>query len=143
MMHMTFYWSNNVTLLIDSWHTDSWFTYFLTLIVCFAVSIFYQFMEDLRIRFKIKSTSKASVENDPLLYTKFSSSRRQARVVGCVLFGLNSGINYFMMLAVMSFNGGVFVSIVVGLAVGYWWFRSTTDDDDQQIMLLDESCACC
>ncbi|GJT30483.1 copper transporter 5.1-like protein, partial [Tanacetum coccineum] len=40
---------------------------------------------------------------------------------------------------VMSFNGGVFVAIVVGLAVGYWLFRNA---DDEKIMLIDDSCAC-
>ncbi|KAI3514026.1 hypothetical protein L1887_12342 [Cichorium endivia] len=142
MMHMTFYWGPNVTLLIDSWKTDSWFSYFLTLIFCFLFSAFYQFMEDRRLRFKLLSSSTMAVgdvEDVPLLYTKFFSDRRRARFAGSVLFGINSAINYFLMLAVMSFNGGVFVVIVVGLAVGYLLFRSA---DDEQIMVDEDPCAC-
>nr|XP_043621344.1 copper transporter 5-like [Erigeron canadensis] len=139
MMHMTFYWGNNVTLLVDLWKTDSWFAYFVTLVVCFIASVFYQFMEDQRLQFKLLS-SKTAVENAPLLHTKFGSSGRQARFIGSLLFGINSAMNYLMMLAIMSFNGGVFMAIVVGLAVGYWLFRSA---DDEQIMLVDDSCACC
>lgn len=100
-------------------------------------------MEDIRLRFKLLSssiTAVGAVENSPLLYNKFFSSGRRARFAGSLLFGINSGLNYFLMLAVMSYNVGVFVAIVVGLAVGYWLFRSS---DDEQITLLDDSCACC
>ncbi|KVI11932.1 copper transporter 5.1-like [Cynara cardunculus var. scolymus] len=137
-MHMTFYWGRNVTLLIDSWNTHSWFTYFLTLIVCFLFSAFYQFMEDRRLRFKLLSSS-ITAENAPFLYNKLFSGGSRARFVGSVIFGINAVMNYLLMLAVMSFNGGVFMVIVVGLAVGYLLFRST---DDEQIMVIDDPCAC-
>ncbi|KAM0040849.1 putative Ctr copper transporter [Helianthus debilis subsp. tardiflorus] len=144
MMHMTFYWSNNLTLFINSWTTNSWFSYFLTLIIIFLFSIFSQFMEDQRLRLRLltsSTTAAVAIDKAPLLYSNFFlSGGSGARFVGSVLFGINSGINYLLMLAVMSFNGGVFVAIVVGLAVGYWLFRCS---DDEQIMLLDDGCACC
>ncbi|KAF5773933.1 putative Ctr copper transporter [Helianthus annuus] len=59
-------------------------------------------------------------------------------VAGAVLFEINSAIGYFLMLAIMSFNGGVFVAIVVGLAVGYLLFRS---GDDEQVVVVDNPCA--
>ncbi|KAJ0800529.1 putative Ctr copper transporter [Helianthus annuus] len=149
MMHMTFYWSRNVTLLFSSWQTDSWISYALTLLACFIFSIFYQYMEDRRLRFKLLSTSAAStttngtaVDATPLLNKKIiagSSRWSVGRVAGAVLFGINSAIGYFLMLAVMSFNGGVFVAIVVGLAVGYLLFRS---GDDEQVVIVDNPCAC-
>lgn len=42
------------------------------------------------------------------------------------------------MLAIMSFNGGVFLAIVLGLTVGYVLFRS----GDEEVVVLDNPCAC-
>lgn len=146
MMHMTFYWSRNVTLLFDSWKTDSWFTYSLTLLVCLIFSVFYQYLEDRRIRIKLLASSAAGSVNGsvdtstPLVNKKLISKRWSVgRLTGSVLFGINSAIGYFLMLAIMSFNGGVFVAIVVGLAVGYLLFRS---GDDEQVVVVDNPCAC-
>ncbi|KAK1430630.1 hypothetical protein QVD17_13511 [Tagetes erecta] len=143
MMHMTFYWGRNVNLLFDSWKTNTWFTYSLTLLVCFIFSIFYQYLEDRRLRFKLLSVSNntnGSVDTTPLLNTKIVGSRWSVgRFAGSVLFGINSALGYFIMLAIMSFNGGVFIAIVVGLAVGYLLFRS---GDDEQVVVVDNPCAC-
>ncbi|GMY29083.1 copper transporter 5.1 [Fagus crenata] len=148
MMHMTFYWGKNVTLLVDSWQTTSWTGYSLTLLACFIISVFYQYLEDRRMRFKLISSAKAgnptSQIDAPLLQGgagKASGSKLVAlRLAGAALFGFNSGIGYLLMLAVMSFNGGVFVAIVLGLAVGYLVFRS--GDGDVATLVVDNPCAC-
>ena len=149
MMHMTFYWGKQVTILFDGWTTSSWISYSLSLLACFLVSTFYQYLEDKRVRFKLLSAAKASNPpkpqiEDPLLQQvdgKTAGSKWSAvRFAGAALFGLNSGIGYLLMLAVMSFNGGVFVAIVLGLAVGYLVFRS--GDEDVATLVVDNPCAC-
>ncbi|KAM1223774.1 hypothetical protein ACFX2G_043715 [Malus domestica] len=145
MMHMTFYWSRQVTLLFDSWKTDTWTSYSLTLLACLLVPAFYQYLEDLRVRIKraassssLKSASDAPIRT-PLLGGaggRFSAGR----LAESVLFGVNVAIAYMIMLAIMSFNGGVFVAIVLGLAIGYLAFRS--GDDDVAGVVVDNSCAC-
>ncbi|KAF5748368.1 hypothetical protein HS088_TW04G00321 [Tripterygium wilfordii] len=147
MMHMTFYWTRNVTLLIDSWHTNTWLGYFLTLLTCLIVGIFYQYMEDRRVRLKLlvaaakKSSSADSMQIEvPLLRSSVTPGKLSAaRVAGAVLFGVNSAIGYLLMLAVMSFNGGVFVAVCLGLAIGYWAFRT---GDEEAMVLVDNACAC-
>ncbi|XP_019437825.1 PREDICTED: copper transporter 5.1 [Lupinus angustifolius] len=141
MMHMTFYWSKNVTLLIDSWRTDSWLSYVLSLVACIVASVFYQYLENRRIRLKLLAAGKSSPATTaeiqvPLLRRKVIGG---VRVGGAVLFGLSSAIGYLLMLAVMSFNGGVFVAIVVGLAFGHFVFRS---EGEEGSLVVDSSCAC-
>ncbi|KAJ9168145.1 hypothetical protein P3X46_019704 [Hevea brasiliensis] len=141
MMHMTFYWSREVTLLVDSWRTKTWLAYALTLLVCLVASALYQFLENLRIhmRFKVIARTDGSAAEEPLLRSKKSKGKwSAARVAGAVLFGVNSAIGYMLMLAVMSFNAGVFVAIVLGLAIGYLLFRS----EDENLTLSDSPCAC-
>ncbi|GMN52979.1 hypothetical protein TIFTF001_022114 [Ficus carica] len=142
MMHMTLYWGKDVTLLIDSWRTDSWTSYLLTLLACFLVSAFYQFLEDRRLRFKSSVAADRSPPSlDALLLFKLGAGARgsaTARAASAVLFGVNSAIGYLLMLAVMSFNGGVLVAIVLGLSVGYFLFRAA----DEEVVVVDNPCAC-
>ncbi|XP_055804251.1 copper transporter 5-like [Solanum dulcamara] len=147
MMHMTFYWGKNVTVLFDFWRTDSWTSYAITLLACFIFSLFYQYMEDRRQRFRILSANSkrnypppSAAVNVPLLHTSPTVGGRwnSARFATAILFGVNSAIGYLLMLAVMSFNGGVFVAVVLGLAIGYLFFRIGDEDD----FAVDNPCAC-
>jgi solute carrier family 31 (copper transporter), member 1 len=143
MMHMTFYWGKNVTILFDSWRTTSWFGYLLSLFALLLASAFYQYMEDRRIRFKILAESNPASSDPsistPLLHSRVLGGWSLARFATAVLFTVDSAIGYMLMLAVMSFNGGVFIAIVVGLGFGYLIFRS---GEDEVLIKADNPCAC-
>ncbi|XP_059635364.1 copper transporter 5-like [Cornus florida] len=100
-------------------------------------------MEDRRIRFRSlvsSNLSQPSIETP--LVAKSRSNRRANpnRLILSVLFGFNLAIGYLLMLAIMSFNGGVIVAVVLGLKVGYYLFRSGLDADD--VLTVENPCAC-
>ncbi|CAK7341731.1 unnamed protein product [Dovyalis caffra] len=89
---------------------------------------------------KMNSSPSTAIEEPPLRTMGGGGKRRwsAARVGGVCAFGINSGIGYLLMLVVMSFNAGVFLAVVLGLAIGYLLFRS----EDEDLMILDNPCAC-
>ncbi|OMO86442.1 Ctr copper transporter [Corchorus olitorius] len=145
MMHMTFYWSRQVTLLFTSWRTDSWLSYALTLLACVLASAFYQYLEHVRYRVKRGGNPAEGTAGEPLLLQRKGPGAGNrgkwstAKIIGGVLFGLSSALGYLLMLAIMSFNGGVFLAIVLGLTVGFLAFRSEEDDE---IAGVNSTCAC-
>ncbi|KAG5103414.1 hypothetical protein JHK84_048383 [Glycine max] len=146
MMHMTLYWGKKVTILIDSWKTDSWTSYVLSLLACLVVAAFYQYLENRRIRLKLLAGDRRPLPapeiRTPLLRWGVAggdNARLGVKFAEAVLFGVNSAIGYLLMLAIMSFNGGVFLAIVVGLTIGYFFFRNEGEDD--ALVVDNNSCA--
>jgi copper transporter 1 len=137
MMHMTFYWGKSVIVLFDQWAVKTWQGYILTLIVLFVFSVVHEWLAVQRSLFLTRSTAgktsavpSAAVSDDtpeaPLLGEVVVQGSRMGinKALESLLFGIKVGLGYLLMLAVMSYNGGVFLSIVAGLAVGYFFFRS-------------------
>ncbi|KAI4377511.1 hypothetical protein MLD38_015121 [Melastoma candidum] len=135
MMHMTFYWSKEVTLLFSTWTTTTPLNYSLSLLACFLASLLFHLLDSLRIRLSLSSSPSPSDVNPVTRPLLLGFSRKDWAGVGgnpskwkplaeSALFGINAGLGYMLMLAVMSFNGGVFLSVVAGLSLGYLFFRS-------------------
>ncbi|KAG0543868.1 hypothetical protein BDA96_02G226000 [Sorghum bicolor] len=148
MMHMTFYWGTSATILFDGWRTSTWLDYLLSLVALLLAAAFYQYLEALRVRMRLiaegaakPASSATSDPRTPLLAPAFAvaAGRWPARVAVAAMFGVNSGLGYLLMLSVMSFNGGVFIAVVVGLALGYLAFRS---GDGEDLVVVDDPCAC-
>ncbi|KAJ6827025.1 putative copper transporter 5.1 [Iris pallida] len=142
MMHMTFYWGKNVTILFDTWRTATWTGYVLSLLALLLVSAFYQYLESVRIRVRMLSgpgsaARKSSTLEAPLL---LRAGGAVPRIAVAAMFGANSAVGYLLMLAVMSFNGGVFVAVVAGLAAGYLAFR--TGPEEEGLASMENPCAC-
>lgn len=140
-MSMTLYWGKELTLLLDSWKTESWPSYSLTLLFCFLLSLFHQRLEAQL--YKLKSIKTPLSPPPPPQPSQPSSSEITAspidapssyspkpvpdlwnRMASAALFGFTSAIGYVIMLTIMTYNGGVFVAVVLGMSTGYFLFRS-------------------
>ncbi|CAL8468944.1 g8485 [Coccomyxa elongata] len=126
MMQMYFTASTHVTLWLKQWHTHTSVWYAVSLLGLLALALIQEFLSSYRASFArrlaktgpLDSSSSAEI---PLI----GSSLRAAsgpRVVVTVLYALNVAISYLLMLAVMTYNVGYFVVIVLGLAAGHFIF---------------------
>lgn len=137
MMHMTFYWGKQATVLFDEWKTQTWLAYSLTLLAMFLFAAFHEYVVDLRSRFvKASKAKSASGLRAPLLRQR--SIKYASKMIESLLFGVNAGLGYLLMLAVMSFNGGIFIAVVLGFVVGYFFFRSDGTGDET----TESPCGC-
>lgn len=106
MMHMTFFWSKNAEILFPGWPGyDNLGMYVLALLVVFSLAVLVEWF----------SHSKVIGEN---------TGKSVAGMVQTVMYGVRIGLAYLVMLAVMSFNVGVFLVAIAGHMFGFFFFGS-------------------
>ncbi|CAI5526540.1 unnamed protein product [Closterium sp. Naga37s-1] len=124
MMHMTFYWGVEATILFSSWHTRTLPQYCLAIALVALASIAYEGLNSLRVNVAAGKLARASTVSDESTSTPLltGTSRPPARLSWAdklplsLLYIATSALGYLLMLTAMSFNGGIFIAIVVGLA---------------------------
>ncbi|KAH7432833.1 hypothetical protein KP509_07G042300 [Ceratopteris richardii] len=130
MMHRTFYWGKKATILFHGWKTSSWESYFVSLVVLFLSSVILQYISNLPILVSlyfpaiVPSNGACPAPDVPLIKKPESSISLRKRILRSMLFGVRVAIGYLLMLAVMSFNVGVLVAVVLGLVVGHFQFSN-------------------
>ncbi|KAL9141017.1 hypothetical protein ABFS82_14G075100 [Erythranthe guttata] len=112
MMHMTFFWGKNAEILFNGWPGyDHLGMYVLALAVVFFLALTVEWLSHCNI-----------------LRPETASNRRGAAaaigVMQTVLYAVRIGLAYLVMLAVMSFNAGVFLVAIAGHGVGFFLFGS-------------------
>ncbi|XP_024974608.1 copper transporter 6-like [Cynara cardunculus var. scolymus] len=105
MMHMTFFWGKNGEILFPGWPGSSSGMYVLVLFFVFILAFLVEFLSHSDIARK-------------------GSGPVAVGLIQTLVHTLRAGLAYLVMLAVMSFNGGVFLVAVVGHAVGFLVFGS-------------------
>ncbi|KAE8691777.1 Copper transporter 6 [Hibiscus syriacus] len=106
MMHMTFFWGSDAQILFSGWPGTSTGMYVLALIVVFVLAFTSEFVSNCR------------------LLKPGSDNHVTAGLVQTLLHALRVGLAYLVMLAIMSFNGGVFLAAVSGHLLGFLLFGS-------------------
>ncbi|KAF7805414.1 copper transporter 6-like [Senna tora] len=108
MMHMTFFWGTKVEILFHGWPADSTAMYALALFVIFVMAFLVECLSQSR-----------------FLINKAGSNHFLAALVQTATHAIRVGLAYLLMLALMSFNAGVFLVAVAGHAFGFFCFASS------------------
>ncbi|XVF68867.1 hypothetical protein PTKIN_Ptkin11bG0035700 [Pterospermum kingtungense] len=106
MVHqMTFYWGKNAEILFSGWPEIRTGMYVLALIVVFVLGFMVEW-----------------ISHSQFIKPAGSSRHVAAGLVQTLLHALRVGLAYLVMLALMSFNGGVFLAAVAGHTMGFLLF---------------------
>ncbi|TKW17009.1 hypothetical protein SEVIR_5G337400v4 [Setaria viridis] len=111
-IHMTFYWGKNSEILFTLWPGADGGMYALALVAVFALAVLLEFLGSRRL--------------DSLLPTAAAGANKRvaAGAARAAVHALRMGGAYLLMLALMSFNGGVLLVAVAGHAAGFLAFRA-------------------
>lgn len=126
MMHMTFYWGTDATILFQSWKTSGPVSYAVALLLTVVLCVLHEALTSFRVNFVVAVKADEGVNEESALlriYGLRGRRRSTARlVVGSCLYGLNAACSYVLMLIVMTFNLGLCLAVVAGHALGYQMF---------------------
>ncbi|KAF8010777.1 hypothetical protein BT93_J1425 [Corymbia citriodora subsp. variegata] len=106
MTHMTFFWGTRSEILFSGWPGDRTGMYALALVFVFALCALVEWLSHSRLLPPAKPGAVG------------------AGILRSLLHAVRMGLAYLAMLALMSFNGGVFLAAVAGHAVGFLAFGS-------------------
>lgn len=103
MMHMTFFWGMHTEVLFDGWPGRRTGMYLVTLIFVFVMSFLVEWLSHSRLLNR-------------------GSTNVPVGMIQTFLYTIRVGLSCLVMLALMSFNGGVFLVAVAGHALGFLTF---------------------
>ncbi|KAF8010781.1 hypothetical protein BT93_J1429 [Corymbia citriodora subsp. variegata] len=102
MMHMTFFWGTRAIILFTGWPGAQTAMYAVAIVLAFAICVLVEWLS--RCHHLLAKPGVATAILRVLLH--------------------RMGLMYLAMLALMSFNAGVFLAVVAGHAVGFLAFAS-------------------
>ncbi|KAH9701502.1 Copper transporter 1 [Citrus sinensis] len=105
MMHMTFFWGKNSEILFSGWPGTRSGMYALALIVVFVLAVLVEWLSHCKLM-------------------KPDANHVAAGLIQTLLHAIRVGLAFLVMLALMSFNGGVFLVAVAGHTFGFFIFGS-------------------
>ncbi|KAJ4979910.1 hypothetical protein NE237_010690 [Protea cynaroides] len=103
--HMTFFWGKNAEILFSGWPGNSTGMYVFALILIFVVSVLVEWLSHSR-------------------FIKSGTNNFVAGLLQTLMHTVRMVLAYMVMLALMSFNVGVFLVAIAGHALGFLLFAS-------------------
>ncbi|CAO2166553.1 unnamed protein product [Urochloa humidicola] len=139
-IHMTFYWGKDSEILFTLWPGADGGMYAVALVAVFALAILLEFLSSRRLDSLLPTAAAAAGTN----------GRAAAGAARATVHALRVGGAYLLMLALMSFNGGVLLAAVAGHVAGFLAFRAGLFSDGRS-QVKDDGCnkgeiapaACC
>lgn len=124
MMPMWFMWTFDTILWFHSWHPTTLLPYLGTVALLLAVAVTHEALASYRVSWSKSHTQAvaAAAGYEPVPGGRKRLSMLQLRAVNSLLYTANITTGYFLMLAVMSFNVGYFIAVVVGMGLGHFLF---------------------
>ncbi|KAG2582681.1 hypothetical protein PVAP13_6KG190200 [Panicum virgatum] len=109
-MHMAFFWGHRVQVLFSNWpgDRDGVGMYVLCLLVVFALAALVEVL---------------SAWSRGLARRRSRDSNALGTLLMTGIHAVKVGLSYLVMLATMSFNGGVFIAVLAGHAAGFFLAR--------------------
>ncbi|XP_010520243.1 PREDICTED: copper transporter 3 [Tarenaya hassleriana] len=124
MMHMTFFWGKDTEVLFDGWPgRDNLGMYWLCLAVIFLLAAASEWLSRCRL-------------------LRPGGSPLGGGLAQTAVYTVRTGLSYLVMLAVMSFNGGVFLAAMAGFGLGFFVFgsRAFRSTDSKIVTCVQSHC---
>ncbi|XP_012349043.1 probable low affinity copper uptake protein 2 isoform X1 [Apis florea] len=138
MMHMWFWFGNNLdNFFLPGYNITTIFSFFCTCLGLFAIAILYEGMKILQIKLQQNTVSllqkQSSISENSCLLSKISSNNIRTKIsLHCIQWCIwsfqifhwfvHTFLGYLLMLAVMTYNVYITITIVLGACLGYWIF---------------------
>lgn len=149
MMQMYFEATTSVTLWFKEWKTDTSGKYAGSIIGLLLLCLLQEGISRGRLlatrrwagsSFRSLDSSSEAGHPDPVFSFASYGRHLPTRIGLTALYALNVTTSYLLMLAVMTFNVGYFITVVAGLALGHFIFFPASQARDSPGMLSE---ACC
>lgn len=102
-MHMNFFWGKDVVVLFDGWPNGRLGMYILALAFVFLLAVAVEILAAVPIKPRMRPLSGGLLQ--------------------AAVYAVRMALAYLIMLSVMSFNVGIFITVVVGHAVGCFFVK--------------------
>eukprot|EP00741_Cyanophora_paradoxa_P000318 tig00000403_g309.t1 len=134
-MQMTFYNDYRVTILFDWWATKTLISYVVSLGLIFAFTVFSVWLQKQSKVYALRRAERVVVAREvgeSLLGGSAPASRGKLRtgperLVASALYAASFSAHFLVMLVVMTFNAGVFLTVALGALAGHFLFLSDED----------------